>query len=390
MEITVDSDLFKEKLAEVSNFVSSGKTDMPITKGILMTAKNNKLIMDASNFIHGCKVRMDVQMATRGQLVVEGKKFYKLIKTFTGAQINLKLKGHKLIMTDTSSDYNSFTMITMNGPDKFPTLPTPGKKATKIEIKRDDLLNIISKVGFAADDPKLADDNKKTFSKMIFFNEDLVYATNTQKFGAIISPELKLKLYLPKDSSKYFKNLSKKFNLYIENDIYYVQDGDLFFMVKIESCTPPDQQIRQILEKPAIKKIEYLLDDHDRKKIISALRQLKILNDYVVIYATNETLWLAGVDYDFSAKNEFHTSVKGIHLTPNKHQEDIAVTFDIRNVIQALTSTKEPELILQGNFNEQNAFMRVFEDDFQAVIQRMIGKHEDKIVQKIEERDDNN
>jgi DNA polymerase III sliding clamp (beta) subunit (PCNA family) len=390
MEITVDKDLFKEKLSEVSTFVSSGRTDMPITKGILMTAKDNQLVMDASNFIHGCKVRMDTKVITPGELVIEGKKFHKLIKTFTGEEINLKLEGHKLKMTDTSSDYNTFTMLTLNGPDKFPTLPTPGKKADKYEIKKDDLLNIIRKVGFAADDPQLADDNKKTFSKMIFFNDDLIYATNTQKFGAIVSPVLKLKLYLPKNSGKYFRDLSDEFTLYVEDDIYYVQDNDMFFMVKIESCTPPDQQIRKILQKPAIKKVTYSLKDNDRKKIIAALRQLKILNDYVVVYATEETLWMSGVDYDYTAKNEFHTSIKGIHITPDIFEDEIMVTFEIRNLIQTLTSTTEPEIVFQGSFYDNDAFLRVFEGDFQAVIQRMIGKHEEKIVKKIKERNDNN
>jgi len=390
MEIDVDAKLFKEKLLEVSNFVAKGNTDIPITKGIMMTARNDDLIMDASNFVHGCKSRMKEGLVIKeeGRLVVEGKKFIKLIKTFTGDTINLKLDGHKLKMTDTSSDYNSFTMLTLNGPDKFPSLPTPSKGTEKIKINRDEFIKTISKVGFAADDPQLADDNKKTFSKMIFFADDLIYSTNTQKFGAINEHNFNFSLYLPKDSSKYFKNLSKEFYLYVEDGIYYVQDNDLFFMVKIESCTPPDGPIRKVLEKKPKNTVVYQLEDHDRKKIIAALRQLKILNEYVVVFATEETLWLSGVDYDYSAKNEFHTSIKGIHIAPLEFKKEVRVTFDIRNLIQALTSTKEPTLIFQGNYNEDDAFVRVFEDDFQAVIQRMIGKHEDKIVEKIKERGD--
>jgi|Wag4MinimDraft_13_1082653.scaffolds.fasta_scaffold00006_1 hypothetical protein len=390
MEIDVDTNLFKEKLLEVSSFVAKGNTDIPITKGIMFTIKDDILIMDASNFIHGCKSRMKegIEVKSKGRLVVEGKKFIKLIKTFTGNKINLKLEGHKLKMTDTSSDYNSFTMLTLNGPDKFPSLPTPSKGTKKIKINRDKFIQTISKVGFAADDPQLADDNKKIFSKMIFFANDLIYSTNTQKFGAINKHNFNFNLYLPKDSSKYFKNLSEEFFLYIEDGIYYVQDNDLFFMVKIESCTPPDGPIRKVLEKEPKNTVVYELDDHDRKKLIAALRQLKILNEYVVVFATEETLWLSGVDYEYSAKNEFHTSIKGIHIDPLEFKKEIVVTFNIRNLIQALTSTKEPTVIFQGNFDEQDAFVRIFENNFQAVIQRMIGKHEEKIIKKIKERND--
>ena len=389
MDIIIETEQLKEKLEIASQFVARGRTDIEITKCVLITARDGDLFFDASNFYEGCKLRLreGTEIKEEGQIVVETFKFQKLIKTMEGDKVSLTTKRGSLKLRDLHREsLNTFSLALIDGPDKFPTIPFPDDPKDYRMVNRELFLSLIKKVSFAAEDPKLMSEQTNNYSKMIHFEGVLVYATNTQKIAAVIEPKLEIPgLHLPKNAVKYFRDLSEEFKLYLEENMFHVQDGDLFFMVRNEIINPPTSKVRKFLDKPKKIAVSYEPDEDTLKEIINALKQFRILNESVILYITDSTLWLGGIDYTDDIGNNFDNSIKAISISPTNFNEEVMVTFKIKNLLQLLRSVNKPEIVFRGSYTEQDAFIRVFEGNYQAIVQRLVSNYETEFVRKIKE-----
>ena len=388
MNVTISKEKLLSKLDIASKFVASGRTDMPISKCFLITVKSDAIYFDASNFESGCKIRLKegFNVIEEGRIVIEAKKFQKLIKTMSADEVNFETSRGSLRIRELDKNPNSFNLALIDGPDKFPTMPFPDKDTPKITVDKEKFLDMIKKVSFAAQDPKLSSSSINSYSKMIHFCGDLIYATNTHKIGALSNPEFTVEgLHLPKDSVTYFRDLSNEFDMYLEENMFYVQDGDLFFIVKNEIIKAPTEKVRQFLQKPVNIAVSYTLSEDELKYIVNTLKQFKILNESVIVYITEDTMWLGGVNYEVDVMGSFDNSVKGIKITPDEFNEEVKVTFNIQNLTQILQSVTEPEIVFRGSYDKADSFIRIFEDNYQGILQRLVANHEELFVDKIKE-----
>lgn len=397
LEILIKRKELSSKLSLASRFIASGRATMPITKGVLLTASDESgaFFIDASDFKHSCKLKIDkdnLKIKEEGEVVVNGDELIKLVNSFKGEELRLKVSSGRLKITQLNNDdITEFNMATfVDGPEKFPTMPLPSDEATKYEVDRDNFLSVLRKVSFAAEKNESIRDNEAgTFSTMMFLTEDMAYATNKQKFAAIMNPDTVVREFsIPKGATSYFRDLSDKFIMYVEGDIFYVQDGDYFFMVKVPITNPPTKQIKQLLNNPEDPVVEYELEKDDISEFIDSLKQMKILNEYVTLYLKEDSIWLSGVNYEESASNSLHNSVKAIRLKPETFEKEILISFKTKYLLQVLRKVSQCRVVFGGGYQDR-APTRFYEGNFQTVIQRMVAKNEEQVLDRIKDFQDN-
>ena len=135
-------------LAKAINTVSravSVRTTIPVLKGILLNVKDGRLTLSASDLDLSIETSIDVQSAEQGSTVVSAKLFGDIVRKLPNTIVSVNVSGGKLNIKCIGSD---FSIVTLPA-DEFPSI---GNVVSKnfIEIKKEDLSDIIKKTVFAA------------------------------------------------------------------------------------------------------------------------------------------------------------------------------------------------------------------------------------------------
>jgi len=132
-------------LNTVSKAVST-RTTIPILKGILMTVKNDRLILTASDLDLSIETTMEVSDAEEGSVVVSAKLFGDIIRRLPNAPIKAELDDkNNLGISCLSSD---FSIVALPA-DEFPSIGTV-KEEESLFIQREALKELIKKTTFSA------------------------------------------------------------------------------------------------------------------------------------------------------------------------------------------------------------------------------------------------
>lgn len=159
MKFTCTQLALTKAINTVSKAVSI-RTTLPVLKGILLTVKDNRLTLSASDLDMSIETSIDVQASEEGSVVVSAKLFGEIIRKLPNSIINIKEEQGKLNINCIGSD---FSIITMPA-DEFPVIGVLSAKEF-IEIKKEDLTDLIKKTVFAA-----SIDEKKGILTGCFFN----------------------------------------------------------------------------------------------------------------------------------------------------------------------------------------------------------------------------
>ena len=139
----------KEKLILGLNNVSRtsvGRTTTPILEGILITLKDNKVILTTNDLEIGMEcVLDDCDIIEEGKVVVDCRMFGDIIRKLPNADITISVTDNKLLLIECEG--SKYTLSTMDA-DEFPTLPSINVEKT-ISLPQKILKDMVKKTSFA-------------------------------------------------------------------------------------------------------------------------------------------------------------------------------------------------------------------------------------------------
>lgn len=144
MEIRVDRNLFAAELAPMQGIVER-KTTIPVLSHILLTARNGRLELAATDLDVSLTSWCEAEAGGEGGIAVQARKLMEIVRALAGDEVRLVLDEPEwlTILAGTSR-----FKIQGKVPDEFPTLPEVGTgEAT--EIPFEDLKRMIGQVIFA-------------------------------------------------------------------------------------------------------------------------------------------------------------------------------------------------------------------------------------------------
>ena len=144
MEIRVTRSEFLGELAPMQGIVER-KTTIPVLSHLLLTAREDKLHLAATDLDVSLTSRCDADVKTDGGIAVQAKKLMEIIRSLTGDEVLLVQEEPRVL---TIRAGKSRFRIHGLSPDDFPTLPSVDD-GRRIEIPFADFRRMISKVLFA-------------------------------------------------------------------------------------------------------------------------------------------------------------------------------------------------------------------------------------------------
>lgn len=150
----------KEKLLIGLNSVartSVGRTTTPILEGILITLKNNQIILTTNDTEIGMEyIIEECDIQEEGKIVVDCKMFVDIIRKLPNSFINISINEKNLLVI--KCEGSIYKLSTMNA-EEFPTLPTINVEKS-IEIEQKTLKEMIKKTNFSVS----IEENKPIFT----------------------------------------------------------------------------------------------------------------------------------------------------------------------------------------------------------------------------------
>lgn len=154
----------KENLLLGLNAVSRtsvGRTTTPILEGILLTLKNNQLIMTTNDLEIGMEYILDnCDAIEEGSTVVECRMFGEIIRKLPNSSITISVNDKKLLVIECEGSI--YKLSTMNA-EEFPILPNVNIEKS-IHISQRMLKDMIKKTIFAVS----AEENRPIFTGCLF------------------------------------------------------------------------------------------------------------------------------------------------------------------------------------------------------------------------------
>lgn len=154
----------KENLLLGLNAVSRtsvGRTTTPILEGILLTLKNNQLIMTTNDLEIGMEYTLDnCDAIEEGSTVVECRMFGEIIRKLPNSSITISVNDKKLLVIECEGSI--YKLSTMNA-EEFPVLPNVNIEKS-VHISQRMLKDMIKKTIFAVS----AEENRPIFTGCLF------------------------------------------------------------------------------------------------------------------------------------------------------------------------------------------------------------------------------
>ena len=150
----------KEKLLLGLNNVirtSVGRTTSPILEGILITAKNNQVILTTNDLEVGMEfIIKDIDILEEGKAVVDSRMFADIIRKLPDSEITISINDKNLLLIECEG--SQYKLSTMNA-DEFPLLPQINVEKS-ISLPQKVLRDMIKRTSFAVS----SDENRPIFT----------------------------------------------------------------------------------------------------------------------------------------------------------------------------------------------------------------------------------
>lgn len=145
MKFTCNQQILSKAINTVSKAVTN-RTTIPILKGILLKAKDNKLILTASDLDLSIEKIIDAHVSEEGEIVVLSKLFGEIIRKLPNEDITIELKEENNITIECST--SQFNIVCFPA-DEFPNIGEI-EEQSKLILNRDLFKEMIRKTSFAA------------------------------------------------------------------------------------------------------------------------------------------------------------------------------------------------------------------------------------------------
>jgi len=359
-------ELIKNKLKEVTSLaekVAGKNLSLPILSSLLLEAKDNVLIIKATNLDVGLEIQIPAKITEEGSIAVGGS----ILNGFLG-NLNKeeKIKIESIKDNIHLSTESSSTLIKSYSAEDFPVIPRV-QEGNPISFNSRDLVLGLRSVLYSAS----VSDIKPEISSVYIFQEEkeLVFvATDSfrlaekrisfkdkdQEFQSVIIPFKNVS-----EIVRIFENLDEEVKIEAnKNQISFYTDK-IHLTSRVIDGNFPDY--RQIMPKKFKTEIVVL-----REELISALKLANIFSDK--FNQINIKLLPTSNIFELNSKNQ-DVGENNVSLQADLSGDDIEMSFNAKYILDSFQSINSEKIILR--FNEKNRpllILGVGDTSFQYII----------------------
>lgn len=370
MEFVVASDELRTKLEIARRF--TGKSTMDITESIKLyiPEKHDVLVIEASDYNKACRIRVkNVDIKSRGVVVVDGERLQRIVSSFGGVDLHFRTTGQLMIKSQSGE---LFKLVLLN-PLEFPSIPgIPGSEKT-FTIEAKDLVDICERLEFATDTSLARKGISKPFAELLYFRNQIVFATDAFKLAAIALPNFSAGgMDLPVATLPLLRLLDGEVHITPEGTNTYLQSGDFFYFLRApDTKAPAAEQIIRSYNNP---KVIYAFQSEELNQLRINLKRLAIIDQNVsVIFKRNKILMGS-----FSSVGEH---ICEVNVLAKEFLEESAAAYNASFLLGALKRTETPIL---ASFGKRSP-VKITEGNYACLVQATAQHHIEKLERYDEE-----
>ena len=129
MKLTVLQENLKNSLSYLQKVIPT-KHQISILSSILLSVKENKLTLSATDLYLGIKTELIVETKDSGDLIVNGELFRSIINSLESGKLELELQGNSLVI----SQGKTISKLSCQSSEEFPDFPEVNGDSFKISI----------------------------------------------------------------------------------------------------------------------------------------------------------------------------------------------------------------------------------------------------------------
>ena len=131
MQFNISKDKFLRALTKVQGIIEKKHT-LPILANVLIEAKDDQIIITATDLEVGLKSRYKSEIIKEGKVTVSAKKLFEIIKELPDKQISFTSKNNYWV--EIKCEKSLFNLVGLS-PDDFPKFPEIYNDQNKIDSK---------------------------------------------------------------------------------------------------------------------------------------------------------------------------------------------------------------------------------------------------------------
>lgn len=344
MKINCDGLSLSEATLKVIK-ASGNRAVNPVLEGIKLTAKNDELILFATDKELSIEKRIKAVVMEDGEVVVPGRLFSEFVKSLTNEEIEMSVNENNVIKIKYSDNEAEFNCLEL---EDYPK-PRQLKEENVIQIKGKSLKNLIQKTAFCA----ASDDARPILKGCLFEKENgklRAVCLDGYRMGIAEEPTgsegRDCKIVVPvKSLNEIFKFIEEEevdVFMMIENNFMMINFGTATIMTTL--LTGDFINYRQILPAHTETKVTVKKDGFDRALERANLLSRADKSNYVLFEIEEKTITI-------SAKSELGTVTECLPMAMDG--KDLDIKFNVRYVYEAIKAINSDyiDISLNGSVN---------------------------------------
>lgn len=349
MKIETTLEKIKDAVSRIQK-ISAKNLSLPILENVLLTVKDNVLMLRATNLHVGTEISVPVRVETEGEIAVKIDVFGSIINSVGSEhKVILEVVENTLHISTEKSEMN----IKLFPHNDFPTLPRVEEGAT-IHLPVDTLVEGVRSVIYSASQS----DIKPEISSVYIYteNNELVFVatdsfrlaekrivTNaSSEFPGVIVPVKNIQ-----ECVKIFTGIDEDVKISIGKNQLSIESNDIYFTSRIVDGNYPDY--KQIIPGESKTEVVVLKDD-----LVKSLRLVNVFSDNFnqILIKTNSEKGLVDVHSRNTDVGENNTSLdaaitgEGIEMYLNhKYLTDVFIAAATDSISFSFTEKNKPCIV---------------------------------------------
>jgi len=365
MQFHISKDVFLKGLTKVQGIIEKRHT-IPILANVLIEAKNNEIIITATDLEVGIKSNYPSDVITEGKVTVSAKKLFEIIKELPNK--NIKFTSKNNFWVEITCEKSIFNLVGLS-PDEFPKFPDLNNNLSEIEPEI--ITEMIDKTIFS-----VSNDETKFNLTGIFIKSEISELKNNIAFVSTdghrlsmiqrnlsnsLDDKFKEGFILPKKGIYEIRKLidysDEKVKIGISENNFSVSTDSTKLIMRMVDGDFPDYK-RVIPEKTQ----NHALINKD--VFLYSLRRISVLSSEkskgVKVNLNNDNLTLYSSNPDIGdAKEEIDVVYTG---------PEISIGFNAKYIIDILQSINEENIILYLKDNISPGLIQPEKDEYYLAV----------------------
>lgn len=361
MKFSCNQQLLNKALSTVSKAITS-RTTIPILKDIYLEAKEDKVLLRASDLNLSIETEIICDVESTGSVAIPSKLFIEIVRKLPNQHITLENLNGQVSLKTLTSEFN----LTSHNPDDFPSFNTVESLDKRLLLDREVLKNMIRRTNFSAS----VDESRPNLTGILFeIEKNSLNMVSSDGFRISVSRE-EMQNEIEENLVINAKILSEIFKILSEStsdDDVEIVIGDKDMLVKIDNT----KVFLRVMDVKYISYKEILPKDYstiikvDTKDLLSAIERASLMakegkNNLIKCSVGEGFLTITSRSEEGSVKEEIFI---------DKNGESLDIGFNSKYVIDALKVIDDDEILIEFKSNLSPCAIKPMEgSEFQYLI----------------------